>query len=300
LIQEWCATVKALILADDPRVDYNRARERKQLIHRTKVLPAVAGLLSREEYEEDEDALNAMVVFLGTMAVNENVCLLIESGLVLPGIYSILDRHPQNMTLVRHTISLLRYLCVDPTVRKKCGGYAFMKAVLEAVNLYKSESDSFIDVSMSCLAMLTLQNACQTSRFVKLDGLPLTLQIMKDYMNDITILKGACFTLRNVCENGSSEIKSQIKAIGFLPFLDELLVTHPDLTEPYLIPILQDFSDTPVTDEQSTEVTFPSPSDDLSPPTITKDTEPTSHEHPSEEVPETFGEAAEENILEDT
>jgi len=310
LVQEWCATMKALCLTDDPRVVYNRAPERKRVINQTKVLPTVAGLVSQKDYEKDAGALNAMIVFLGTMAVNEDVCHLIWTGNVLPGLANVFKNHFNNKTLIRNTIALLRYLCVEINIRERCSSYPLLKGVLDVIIGYKKEPD-VIDVAYSCIAVMTLRSACQVKQFMARNGLNLTLQVMKEYKSDMTIMKGCCFTLRNVYENGGLDGKERISEAGFLSILTELLTTVPELKEFYVMPILREFGDAVATEEESaaeieavTDSVTVTPAAALPPSSsaAAEEVSPSSNEeslpvsHPEEEVTEAFGEAAEENI----
>ncbi|ODM99301.1 Armadillo repeat-containing protein 6 [Orchesella cincta] len=238
LLKEWCAAIKALILSDDPRVPYNRAPERKRFIARTKVLPIVAAHLHQPEYENDEGALNAMIIFLGSMAISDDMCIQIENGNVLPAIQSILRNHFHNKTLIRNAVSLLRYLSINDYVREKCSGYALMKWVVALIDYYKKETD-MVDVGLNCCAFMTLQNACQTSQFLSKNGLSMVMTIMTDHSEDVTILKGACFTLRNVCENSDKETRDKMIEVGFPALLIQIAMNVEELKEFYVMPVLR-------------------------------------------------------------
>jgi len=158
---------------------------------------------------------------------------------------------------------------------------------------------------------MTLRSACQVKQFMARNGLNLTLQVMKEYKSDMTIMKGCCFTLRNVYENGGLDGKERISEAGFLSILTELLTTVPELKEFYVMPILREFGDAVATEEESaaeieavTESVTVTPAAALPPSSsaAAEEVSPSSNEeslpvsHPEEEVTEAFGEAAEENI----
>ncbi|CAL8087912.1 unnamed protein product [Orchesella dallaii] len=253
LLREWSSAIKALILSDDPRVPYNRASERKRYIARTGVLPIVAGHLHQPEYENDEGALNAMIIFLGSMAISDDMCVHIESGNVLPGILIILRNHFHNKTLIRNTISLLRYLSINDQVREKCSGLALMKWVVALIDYYKKETD-MVDVGLNCCAFMTLQNACQTSQFLSKNGLNLLYTIITEHIEDVTILKGACFTLRNICENGDKETREKMVELGYPALLIQVATTVEELKEFYVMPVLRELGITNIENEGNQEV----------------------------------------------
>jgi hypothetical protein len=52
--------------------------------------------LPHTAYEGDEATLNAIVILLGSLAANEDMCIAIETGNVFPPILKIFKKFPQN------------------------------------------------------------------------------------------------------------------------------------------------------------------------------------------------------------
>lgn len=62
-----------------------------------------------------------------------------------------------------------------------------LKHILIKLSAYQKETD-IVDVAVSCMAFMTLKNACQCSQFINKNGLPLLMNTMRDFNKDITIL----------------------------------------------------------------------------------------------------------------
>lgn len=65
-----------------------------------------ANILSKE-YADDAGTLNAIIIFLGTMAISEDLCFQIDNGNVLPGINACMKTHFKNKVKIQLTISLI-------------------------------------------------------------------------------------------------------------------------------------------------------------------------------------------------
>ncbi|ODM90130.1 Armadillo repeat-containing protein 6 [Orchesella cincta] len=196
-----------------------------------------SNLILRENTNMMKDTLNAVVIFLASMAVNDDLSQQIETGNVLQGIHSILKNHFHSQILTRNTVVLLRYLCSSHKVREKSSTYALMKWVVEIMENYKKSADT-VEVAMSCCAHMTLRNSCQVAQLVAKNGLPLILELMKDFRSNVTILKSACVTLRNMIENGDPDVKTKIKEL-YAPTFNELLALL-ELREYYVKPLIKE------------------------------------------------------------
>lgn len=111
--------MKALVLNDDIRETCNRASERKRAIALAGILPSLASRLAchtDENDEEDVAAMNSILILLSSMAVNDELCLTIESGNVLPGIHNLFRRHIPNRVIIvnnYHKTGKTRYFTMN-------------------------------------------------------------------------------------------------------------------------------------------------------------------------------------------
>jgi len=238
-VREWCGAMKAMILSDDSRVAYNRAPERKRIIHLKNVLPVLVGYL--QTFEGDEPTQNALIVLLGSVSVTENMCISIESGNVFPAISKIFKTVAENKLLTRNTLSLLRYLNVSQPVRVKCTAFGLVKWVCQMMIQYQA-FDDLIETGCSCLAFMTLRNACHVYQLIAAEGIPLLFQIMGSYSHNIQVMKAGSLILRNVGANGGAKGRTLVIEQGGQGLFGMIWQNYPDLRENYVKPALRDLN----------------------------------------------------------
>lgn len=86
-----------------------------------------------------------------------------------------------------NTTNLLRHLCCNRQIRDTAATYALMKYVVNILNEFQG-STSMVEVTMACIANMTLSCACHVAQFISKGGLPLTLQVMTRHINNVKLL----------------------------------------------------------------------------------------------------------------
>ncbi|CAG7726939.1 unnamed protein product [Allacma fusca] len=97
-----------------------------------------------------------------------------------------------------------------------------------------------VEIAMSCCAFMTLRCPCHVAQFLTNDGVEKVMEIIKNHMDHLPVLKGACFVLRNVAVHGSKVGKKTILEADGENIIRQIEDKYPEIKYNYTKPVLRD------------------------------------------------------------
>ncbi|EDW02725.1 armadillo repeat-containing protein 6 homolog [Drosophila grimshawi] len=225
LVSEVTAVFRFLVLDDDIRVEFGCAHEHARQIA-SEVLPQLVELLPAYE---DVNVLADLLLTIGTLAVRQELCTLIDDAGGLKLIFDIMSVNLKEERLNREALKLLRALAGHDAVKGHIVQQGVAPIIKDLLETHQTNAN-IVSAALACITTLTLRVQEHSSAFFETGIAEVIVEALRTHPNHQIVQRNGAWAIRNMVSRSRNQCDTWL-SFGVEDLLNAAMVEHPTVAQ---------------------------------------------------------------------
>ncbi|XP_062127562.1 armadillo repeat-containing protein 6 homolog [Drosophila sulfurigaster albostrigata] len=225
VVRELTAVLRFLVLDDDIRVEFGCAHEHARQIANELLLELVQLL---PEYE-DVNVLSDLLLTIGTLAVRQELCTLIDDAGGLKLIFDIMKANLNQERLNREALKLLRALAGHDAVKAHIVQQGVAPIIKELLETHQA-NENIVSAALACITTLTLRVQEHSAAFFETGIAEIIVETLRRHPKHKIVQRNGAWAIRNMVSRSRNQCESWL-SFGVEDLLNAAMVEHPSVAQ---------------------------------------------------------------------
>ncbi|KAH8261523.1 hypothetical protein KR044_010577 [Drosophila immigrans] len=225
VVRELTAVLRFLVLDDDIRVEFGCAHEHARQIANEVLLQLVELL---PEYE-DVNVLADLLLTIGTLAVRQELCTLIDDAGGLKVILDIMREHLDEERLNREALKLLRALAGHDAVKAHIVQQGVAPIIKELLETHQA-NENIVSAALACITTLTLRIQEHSAAFFETGIAEVIVEALRRHPKHKIVQRNGAWAIRNMVSRSRNQCESWL-SFGVEDLLNAAMAEHPSVAQ---------------------------------------------------------------------
>ncbi|EDW85765.1 uncharacterized protein Dwil_GK23243 [Drosophila willistoni] len=225
LVRDLTAVFRFLVLDDDIRVEFGCAHEHARQIANEMLVPLVELLPAFE----DVNILADLFLTLGTLAVRQELCTVIDDAGGLKLVFDIMSTNLEQVRLNREALKLLRALAGHDAVKAHIvqqGVAPIIKQLLEN----HLNNETIVSAALACITTLTLRVKEHSAAFFDTGIAEIIVESLRSHPKNKIVQRNGAWAIRNMVSRSRNQSESWL-SYGIEDLLNAAMKEHPSVEQ---------------------------------------------------------------------
>ncbi|XP_060651969.1 armadillo repeat-containing protein 6 homolog [Drosophila nasuta] len=225
VVREMTAVLRFLVLDDDIRVEFGCAHEHARQIANELLLELVQLL---PEYE-DVNVLSDLLLTIGTLAVRQELCTLIDDAGGLKLIFDIMKANLNQERLNREALKLLRALAGHDAVKAHIVQQGVAPIIKELLETHQA-NENIVSAALACITTLTLRVQEHSAAFFETGIAEIIVETLRRHPKQKIVQRNGAWAIRNMVSRSRNQCESWL-SFGVEDLLNAAMAEHPSVAQ---------------------------------------------------------------------
>ncbi|KAH8396724.1 hypothetical protein KR215_003071 [Drosophila sulfurigaster] len=225
VVRELTAVLRFLVLDDDIRVEFGCAHEHARQIANELLLELVQLL---PEYE-DVNVLSDLLLTIGTLAVRQELCTLIDDAGGLKLIFDIMKANLNQERLNREALKLLRALAGHDAVKAHIVQQGVAPIIKELLETHQA-NENIVSAALACITTLTLRVQEHSAAFFETGIAEIIVETLRRHPKHKIVQRNGAWAIRNMVSRSRNQCESWL-SFGVEDLLNAAMAEHPSVAQ---------------------------------------------------------------------
>lgn len=225
VVREVTAVLRFLVLDDDIRVEFGCAHEHARQIASEMLLELVELL---PEYT-DVNVLSDLLLTIGTLAVRQELCTLIDEAGGLKMIFVIMKDNLKEERLNREALKLLRALAGHDAVKAHIVQQGVAPIIKDMLETHQS-NENIVSAALACITTLTLRVKEHSSAFFETGIAEVIVEAIRTNPKHKYVQRNGAWAIRNMVSRSREQCETWL-SFGVEDLLNAAMVEHPSVAQ---------------------------------------------------------------------
>ncbi|XP_034111731.1 armadillo repeat-containing protein 6 homolog [Drosophila albomicans] len=225
VVREMTAVLRFLVLDDDIRVEFGCAHEHARQIANELLLELVQLL---PEYE-DVNVLSDLLLTIGTLAVRQELCTLIDDAGGLKLIFDIMKANLNQERLNREALKLLRALAGHDAVKAHIVQQGVAPIIKELLETHQA-NENIVSAALACITTLTLRVQEHSAAFFETGIAEIIVETLRRHPKHKIVQRNGAWAIRNMVSRSRNQCESWL-SFGVEDLLNAAMAEHPSVAQ---------------------------------------------------------------------
>ncbi|XP_034478204.1 armadillo repeat-containing protein 6 homolog [Drosophila innubila] len=225
MVREATAVLRYLVLDDDIRVEFGCAHEHARQIANELLLQLVELL---PEYT-DVNVLSDVLLTIGTLAVRQELCTLIDDAGGLKLIFAIMKDNLKEERLNREALKLLRALAGHDAVKAHIVQQGVAPIIKEMLETHQS-NENIVSAALACITTLTLRVKEHSAAFFETGIAEVIVEALRSNPKHKYVQRNGAWAIRNMVSRSRDQCDTWL-SFGVEDLLNEAMAEHPSVAQ---------------------------------------------------------------------
>ncbi|XP_055854103.1 armadillo repeat-containing protein 6 homolog [Episyrphus balteatus] len=225
VMKDVCAVLRYLVLDDDIRVEFGKAHEHARLI----AAEVIVELCKRLSEFDDITVLADMILTIGTLAVRNEFCVVIEEAGGLKLVLDIMSKNKDALKLNREGLKLLRALAGNDTTKVHIiqqGAAPVIKELLQN----NMNNEPIATAALACISTLTLRVKENSTAFFETGIAETIVETLRLHPKNKMVQRNGAWAIRNMVSRSRDQCDSFLSC-GAEDLLNAAMAEHPSVSQ---------------------------------------------------------------------
>ncbi|ALC42583.1 CG5721 [Drosophila busckii] len=225
LVRETTAVLRFLVLDDDIRVEFGCAHEHARQIANEMLLQLVELLPAYEEV----NVLSDLLLTIGTLAVRQELCTLIDEAGGLKLIFDIMQANLQHERLNREALKLLRAMAGHDAVKAHIIQQGVAPIIKELLETHQ-QNENVVAAAFACITTLTLRVKEHSAAFFDTGIAEVMAEALRAHPKHKTVQRNGAWAIRNMVSRSRNQCETWL-SFGIEDLLNAAMLEHPAVAQ---------------------------------------------------------------------
>lgn len=225
VIRELTAVLRFLVLDDDIRVEFGCAHEHARQIANEVLLQLVELLPAYE----DANVLADLLLTIGTLAVRQELCTVIDDAGGLKMIFDIMSANLKQDRLNREALKLLRAMAGHDTVKAHIVQQGVAPILKELLEVHQ-DSENVVSAALACISTLTLRVKEHSSVLFETGIAEVMVEALHRHPKNKIVQRNGAWAIRNMVSRSRNQCETWL-SFGVEDLLNEAMKLHPSVAQ---------------------------------------------------------------------
>ncbi|XP_064542690.1 armadillo repeat-containing protein 6 homolog [Drosophila montana] len=225
VMRELTAVLRFLVLDDDIRVEFGCAHEHARQIASEMLLDLVELLPAYE----DVNVLADLLLTIGTLAVRQELCLVIDEAGGLKHIFHIMSENLKADRLNCEALKLLRALAGHDAVKAHIVQQGVAPIIKELLDTHQS-NENIVTAAFACITTLTLRVKENSTAFFDTGIAEIMVEALRMHPKHKILQRNGAWAIRNMVSRSRNQCETWL-SYGVEDLLNAAMVEHPSVAQ---------------------------------------------------------------------
>lgn len=225
VVRELTAVFRFLVLDDDIRVEFGCAHEHARQIANEVLLELVELLPAYE----DPNVLADLLLTIGTLAVRQELCTLIDEAGGLKMIFDIMSANLKQERLNREALKLLRAMAGHDTVKAHIVQQGVAPILKELLDMHQ-DNENVIAAALACISTLTLRVKEHSATLFETGIAEVMVEALRRHPKHKIVQRNGAWAIRNMVSRSRNQCETWL-SFGVEDLLNEAMKEHPSVAQ---------------------------------------------------------------------
>ncbi|KAH8371473.1 hypothetical protein KR093_007587 [Drosophila rubida] len=225
IVRELTAVLRFLVLDDDIRVEFGCAHEHARQIANELLLQLVELL----PVYEDVNVLSDLLLTIGTLAVRQELCTLIDDAGGLRLIFDIMKANLNQVRLSREALKLLRALAGHDAVKAHIVQEGVAPIIKELLETHQS-NENIVTAALACITTLTLRVQEHSTAFFETGIAEIIVEALRLHPKNKIVQRNGAWAIRNMVSRSRNQCETWL-SFGVEDLLNSAMAEHPSVAQ---------------------------------------------------------------------
>ncbi|KAL7737274.1 hypothetical protein ACLKA6_012897 [Drosophila palustris] len=221
VVRDVTAVLRFLVLDDDIRVEFGCAHEHARQIANELLLELVELL---PKYT-DVNVLSDLLLTIGTLAVRQELCTVIDDAGGLTVIFSIMKDHLTEERLNREALKLLRALAGHDAVKSHIVQQGVAPIIKDILETHQS-NENIVSAALACITTLTLRVKEHSTAFFETGIAEVMVEALRTHPKHKYVQRNGAWAIRNMVSRSREQCDTWL-SFGAEDLLNAAMTEHP-------------------------------------------------------------------------
>lgn len=225
VMKDVCAVFRYLVLDDDIRVEYGKAHEHARQI----AGEVIVDLCKKLSAFDDISVLADIILTIGTLAVRNEFCVVIEEAGGLKLVLDIMSKNKDALKLNREGLKLLRALAGNDATKIHIIQQGAAPVIKELLH-NNMNNDAIASAALACISTLTLRVKDNSTAFFETGIAETIVETIRLHPKNKIVQRNGAWAIRNMVSRSRDQCDSFLSC-GAEDLLNAAMTEHPSITQ---------------------------------------------------------------------
>lgn len=194
MLREVLSVLRALVLDDDPRLEFGRAHEHARAIA-SDTLCVITSLL--EKFKHDSAVINDLLLTLSALLVRTEFCKKVEDAGGIQIIHEAMNNFKNNDKIVKQCLKVLKALAGNDECKTHIMRRGIAPDIVMVMQLHQKTAQTVI-FGLACIAALTLRSPDNSKALFEAGAPDAIVDAMRMHPDNESVQKNGSWAIRNM------------------------------------------------------------------------------------------------------
>ncbi|KAI4466842.1 hypothetical protein MML48_2g00002134 [Holotrichia oblita] len=194
VLQEVLGVLRALVLDDDPRLEFGRAHEHARAIA-SDTLCAITNLL--EKFKHDSAVINDLLLTLSALLVRTEFCKKVEDAGGIQIIHDAMNNFQDNDKIVKQCLKVLKALAGNDECKTHIIQRGIAPDIVMLMQQHQKTAQTII-FGLACIAALSLRSPDNSKALFEAGAPDIIIHVMRIHPDNESLQKNGSWAIRNM------------------------------------------------------------------------------------------------------